>query len=297
MPAENTPSQLPYIKTVECIGRIMETCVPERVLLLVSHYPKDAERFSDGLSALLQYTYSSTTRGQIAQEQGVSEHKVTDMQRDALTVMWSNSPPEIKDAYPLHQLTRSRPFTLEAKIESSIKKNGIATQVMEELKNGKTPREIVDEHELSYRQISLLRETLKGWGIEFPNLYPGHGLVAEIKQRFKEGYVSDSEKQQWLDMTTFPLFRDHHGPNDVYSQLKEAVDQAGYRTPSALMQIFAEEIISMKIPFRVIVHLDKTDHPRSPSQISRFFFRVDLDRAVMAIKYNPKFDKYKKPEA
>lgn len=293
--AGQQPQKFPFERSTDFVRSANRAGVPG-LLLLQANTPIALRTTEQGLVVVNSYYLSDLSLVDIADEIDCSKTEANRKRGLIFTNLWSNSPSDIKCEYPLHLLERNKPKTLREKMKHSAGQEGLAPEIAKALAQGMELGEIQTQYNLSVDELQKIRYRLRIWGITLPTFKAGYDRDRELRE-MKPSEMNDKEKQSVLNKFTYRNFRLHGGKGGILTGLKDVAELAGLKFSGGLAPIYAQELADYQVPFAEIDREIKSGDRAGEHMITRFLFRADLERAAMALKYNPKFAKYKREDA
>jgi len=295
LPEHLAVQKRPYVETLRFLYDAEKAKVPEKIKETLAPTPQSLNKFNRSLDVITRYYTTEATLACIAEEEQVSANEIHRRRNFGVTKIWNFSPIFLQTCYPIDELTLGKPISTATKRKNSQSHNGIAIKVEKALQSGKSITEIVENFSIDKDNLVRIRRTLRGWNTKLPHVY-GAYESAPLLEKVNPHKLTDTKKQDLIDKQTLRTLYLNTSEDNLFISLKEVVEAAGNKYVNHLGQTYAEEIKYVCIPMREISYVNKKGTNVGLKQTNRFLFRADLDRAVMALKYNPKFDKYKKED-
>lgn len=295
LPEHAVVPKRPYTDTLQFLYAAQQAKVPEKVTEVLSPKPLKLERFEQGYSIAMRYFTTNAYLPELSDELNMPISRVLEKKNKAVTTVWNYSPPVMRMHFPINELTLRKPRNETSNRKIAQSKNGISIRIEKALESGMTVEEIENKFGLDSKHVQIARRALGKWGTKLPYIRTGYTVLENAREMNLEK-AGDEKKQTLLDSVTLGIFMTHHGKGEFLASLKEVVEKSGYKYVNHYAHSYLEELRFVDIPLGKATYIYKSGPQKGTARVQSFILRADLDRAVMALKYNPKFDRYKKED-
>lgn len=294
-PRPETPKKLPYLETVNFVSSSLATDAPQ-IVLNSADRPHFLRTLTQGLGIVKRYYLTDDSLADIAADLDCTDVEAGRKRNIAFTNLWSSSPVNLRAQYPLPQLERNKPPTTKKKLKISRNHGGVAAKYLDALQNPNNQNLKQQQQELSVIELQRARAALRKLGYEVPTLRRGWDNQRELDSS-KPSSMTDDEKMNLLTKLTLTNVRNNSGPEGKLAMTREVVEGAECHFSGGSAKLTEEVLKQLQIPHLTIVREIKSGPKQGRKQRSTFLFRSDLLRAIYAIKFDPKFSRFKRPDA
>jgi len=242
------------------------------------------------------YFGSPASREDIGRSYGVTRERISRVIKQGVLHLWQNSTPEIQATFPFEELALNKPLSQRSREKASLAGGGTSILLKEEIKTGRSVKQIQEGGVLSGAQIFHSRRVLRTWGIEVPYTNTSKFQNIELEKRLRAA-EKDEEKQNLLGKVKRNFYHSHLAGEDpvlmpIGTLIREAGLTQGFQNRN--LPIFLGALRNIKFPMGEIVKKYTAKTGDEKPQTYRFILAKDKERAKQIPLADPNLQRFRR---